>query len=106
VLNAMLERWPDSFVADDVAKEINSTKSSFNSNSVVNPIFSGMLQGFFYPTMQHDLQVSNRSVGKQLRKHVNNPVKYTAQQVLILRSRSDHSAVRGSLEYFIEAKAV
>jgi hypothetical protein len=105
VLNALSQRWPKGLVASDVAGVINDARS-FNSNASADSVFSGMLQGFLYPTIQHDRYVSPRSVGKQLGKHRNNPVRYDQQQVLTLRSRSDHSVVKGSLEYFIEVKAV
>jgi hypothetical protein len=103
VLNAMLQRWPKGFVASDVAGVINDARS-FNTSTSADLVFSGMLQGFLYPTIQHDRYVSPRSVGKQLGKHRNNPVRYDQQQVLTLRSRSDHSVVKGSLQYFIEVK--
>jgi hypothetical protein len=103
-LKAMSQRWPKGFLASEVADEINAAAAAFNNDRIANPVFCGMLQNFLYGSMPRDFLASPRSVGKQLRKHLNNPVKCDGQ-VLILR-RTDQSAARGrGLEYFIEVKA-
>src|SRR5262249_21583252 len=103
LLKAMHLHWPTDFHASDIAQMINSAARPFD-NSCSDPIFGGMLQGFFYPKSPPNLQVSAISVGRRLEAHVNNPVR-DGQQMLTLR-RSDQSNVRGSLQYRVEIKPV
>jgi hypothetical protein len=81
-------------VAAEVAEFINSESSP--------RVASSTLEEFLYPGRPSAFVVSPRSVGKQLKGHLDNPVK-SGDRTLVLRT-SPKTSVKGSLAYFVHAE--
>jgi hypothetical protein len=77
VLNTMSQRWSNGFTAADVAEIFNMEVFSADS-------LRWSLRDFLYPTATGDFKTSPKSVGQQLKKHLNNPVKDNADRTLTL----------------------
>jgi hypothetical protein len=92
-LGAMAEKWPNGFHAADVAELINS----FSYDQVTLTV-----RGFLYPAAPTWFVATPRSVGNQLAKYVDDPVK-SGDRTLILRKREDTTGpTKGSLTYYIQ----
>ncbi len=97
VLDLMKKQWPVDFTSSDVAELIND-----HEGKLCNPLLSGALRDFFYPSMQPGFKTSAKSVGRLLKSQVDNVVR-SGGRILILRSTAQ-SKVRGSLGYSIEER--
>lgn len=90
VLETILREWPGTFAAAWIASAINQADASFSS-----------VGEFLYPAGK-PTTVSARSVGKQLNKHVDNPVQ-SGDRTLTLR-RMPVTSTKETLRYFIHEK--
>jgi hypothetical protein len=94
-LGAMAEKWPNGFHAADVAELI--TSCSYDQVTLT-------VRGFLYPAAPNWFVATPRSVGNQLAKHVDDPVK-GGDRMLILRKREDTTgATKGSFTYYIQVE--
>jgi hypothetical protein len=94
-LAAMAAQWPNGFHADVVADLIDNP---------MNPA-GRILREFLYPNAVPTVRPGARSVGKQLKKHIDEPVK-SGNRTLILRVGVDTTgAAKGASHYCIEAKS-
>jgi hypothetical protein len=92
-LGAMAEEWPNGFHAADVAELIN--RNSYDQVTLT-------VRGFLYPAAPAWFVATPRSVGNQLAKHVDDPVK-SGDRTLILRKKEDTTGpTKGSLTYHIQ----
>jgi hypothetical protein len=82
-LEAMAAQWPRTFTAADVALVVNNVFGDDFSTLLREVLFSGLSSA---PT-----QVSPRSMGRYLKRHIDAPVQ-SGKRVLTLRTHSDKSA--------------
>jgi hypothetical protein len=87
-LEAMAAQWPGSFTAADVALVVNNVFGDDFSTLLREVLFSGLSSA---PT-----QVSPRSMGRHLKRHIDAPVR-SGKRVLALRANLDRHA--GSMVY-------
>jgi hypothetical protein len=95
-LSAIAEQWPKGCYANDLAEAVNN-HYSFGQVGIT-------LRDFLYPAALPTMHAGARSVGKQLRKHIDDPVK-SGERTLVLRRKADAGgATKGIMEYFVEIK--
>jgi hypothetical protein len=92
VLEIILKKWPRTFGASDIAETINSGSSD-------QAAVKTTLRDFLYPGSPA-FDVSPKSVGKQLKAHLDNPVK-SGDRILVLRTIPKTG--KGNLIYFVHA---
>jgi hypothetical protein len=91
-LSAMDRQWPDGFHATDVAGLMNDPFDPHGRT----------LREFLYPDALPAFVAAVRSVGKQLKKHIDEPVKSADRTLILRRSEDTTGAAKGSLAYRIE----
>jgi hypothetical protein len=105
---AVLTKWPkqDGLIAADITELVNDVTTPCNRHArqpkptdLIEPSDRVILQDFLYPDAPPAFRASSRSVGHQLGKHVDEPVKH-GPQTLTLKTR-EHGGDRG-LGYFIK----
>jgi hypothetical protein len=80
----LLKKWPEWFTASDVAGMVNTPEPNDDEQA---------LRDFLQPVAQPKHVFSSRSIGKQLKKHIDGPVR-SGERTLVLRRRQDpHSEV-------------
>ena len=108
---AVLAKWPTQagFKANDVAELVNDVTTPCDpyarprrATDLVEPADRVILRDFLYPSMPPGFRASPRSVGCQLRDHVDEPVKRGAQ-TLTLKAHSD--AHGHTLKYYVKVVA-
>lgn len=93
-LGVMAQQWPEGFHADDLVKCINGY--------VMDPI-GRTLREFLYPAAPPNIAPGARSIARQLKKHVDEPVRSSGGQTLILRRQEDTSgATKGTSTYYVK----
>jgi hypothetical protein len=92
-LEIILEKWPRTFRAKDIAEVIGSGSS--------DALIKSTLLEFLYPKSPA-FDPSPRSVGKQLQTHLDNPVR-SGDRTLILRT-APKTSKKGDLHYFVHAE--
>jgi hypothetical protein len=93
-LAIMQRKWPDGFHAEDVARYINDT---VEHDAVA-------LREFLYPVALPNFVAAPRSVGKQLKKHLDEPVKSGEQTLALKRKEDTAGKTKGAQSYCISAK--
>jgi hypothetical protein len=95
VLAVMMRRWPEGFKANDVADLINREHASPNLDDQTLAEMNRdatMLREFLFPGVPaKNFTAGARSVGRLLANHVDNPVPY-GEDILVLRARTVHHA--------------
>jgi hypothetical protein len=94
ILEIILKKWPRTFGANDIAEAISSASTD-------QALVKTTLREFLYPGSPAS-DVSPRSVGKQLKLHLDNPVQ-SGNRVLVLRTVPKAPKGKGSLIYFVHA---
>jgi hypothetical protein len=93
-LVVMRRIWPSGFHATDVATYI---QSGSNDDATA-------LREFLYPGAVPGFVAAPRSVGKQLKKHLDEPVK-SGEHTLTLKRRVDTTGeTKGAMAYFVDTK--
>ena len=82
VLNVLVKTWPDQLTASDVAGIINNPEPNEDEQT---------LRDYLLPGAQPNHRFSAKSIGKLLKKHVDEPV-LSGERTLVLRSWEDKSA--------------
>ena len=82
VLDVLVKIWPDQFTASDVAGMINNPEPNEDEQT---------LREFLLPGVQPNYRFSPKSIGKLLKKHLDEPVR-SGERTLVLRSWEDKSA--------------
>jgi hypothetical protein len=93
-LAIMRRNWPTSFRATDVAYFI---QSGSNDDATA-------LREFLYPGAVPGFVAAPRSVGKQLRKYHDEPVKSGAQTLTLKRKEDTAGESKGAMTYFVHAQ--
>ena len=82
VLDVLVKKWPDQFTANDVAGMINNPDPNEDEQT---------LREFLLPGAQPNYMFSPKSIGKLLKKHLDEPVR-SGERTLVLRSWEDKHA--------------
>jgi hypothetical protein len=94
-LDIMQRKWKDGFHANNVVDFVQG----FTDDNAVS------LRDFLYPGARPGFIASARSVGKQLRRHIDEPVR-SGERTLILRRKVETTgATKGAMSYYIDVKA-
>ena len=93
-LGIILKEWPNTFVAADIAKFVESNSSDAVARTT--------LREFLYPGPPSAAAVSSKSVGNRLKEHMDNAVK-SGDRTLVLRTIPKTSG-KGRLTYFVHAE--
>jgi hypothetical protein len=105
---AVLAKWPTQagFKANDVAELVNDVTTPCDpyarprrATDLIEPADRVILRDFLYPSMPPGFRASPRSVGCQLRDHIDEPVR-SGQQTLTLKAHSD--AHGHTLKYYVK----
>jgi hypothetical protein len=84
VLEILLKKWPDHFMAGDVAGTINNTAPNEDEQT---------LRDYLLPGAQPHYVFSTKTIGKRLKQHLDEPVR-SGERTLVLRRQLDaHSEV-------------
>ena len=84
VLEVLVKKWPDQFTASDVAGMINNPSPNEDEQTLREYLLPGALPNHVFST---------KSIGKRLKKHLDEPVR-SGERTLVLRRRLDaHSEV-------------
>jgi hypothetical protein len=84
VLEVLVKKWPNQFMAADVAGMINNPSPNEDEQT---------LRDYLLPGAQPHHVFSAKSIGKQLKQHLDEPVR-SGERTLVLRRRLDaHSEV-------------
>jgi hypothetical protein len=85
VLDVLLKKWPDQFTASDVAGMINNPSPNEDEQALREFLLPGALANYVF---------SAKSIGKLLKRHLDEPVR-SGERTLALRSWEDkHSKLR------------
>ena len=85
VLEVLVKKWPDQFTASDVAGMINNPDPNEDEQTLREYLLPGALPNHVF---------SAKSIGKLLKKHLDEPVR-SGERTLVLRSWEDkHSKLR------------
>ena len=91
VLDAMKTKWPVTFKAADVSKEINDRE--------IDNALRDMLRDFLYPNMPINQAATPKSVGKRLSKHIGDPVRQGKATLKLKSDKEQNEAI-----YHVEVK--
>ena len=85
VLEVLVKKWPDQFMASDVAGMINNPYPNEDEQTLRDYLLPGALPNHVF---------SAKSIGKRLKQHLDEPVR-SGERTLVLRSWEDkHSKMR------------
>jgi len=79
VLDVLVKKWPDQFMASDVAGMINNQSPNEDEQT---------LREYLLPGAPSHTQFSSKSIGKRLKQHLDEPVR-SGERTLMLRSWED-----------------
>jgi hypothetical protein len=79
VLEVLVKKWPDHFMAADVAGMINTTAPNEDEQTLRDYLLPGTLPNFVFST---------KTIGKRLKQHLDEPVR-SGERTLVLRSWED-----------------
>ena len=82
MFNILVKTWPDQLTASDVAGIIDNPEPNEDEQT---------LRDYLLPGAQPDHRFSAKSIGKLLKKHLDEPV-LSGERTLVLRSWEDKSA--------------
>jgi hypothetical protein len=99
-LAALADKWPceSKFLAADIARMVND-RSEFTPDDERQRCET--LREFLFPNLQPNHIVGAKAVGKRLHRHIDEPVKYGYDTLVLRAWRDDREGPRGSVRYFV-----